>query len=118
MIGLDPSELQRKKKPLFLVGIVPGAFLGLCGSLIESSMKEPFKLAFGLSDFIRTQIPEFYGQAFSTLWFGITNLKLYYILVGLALLLMWTGLGVLLIGVVMGAFIGGVIYWFLSVAQP
>jgi hypothetical protein len=118
MIGPDPSDLQRKKESLILMGIVPGAFLGLCGALIESSMKEPFKLAFGLCGFVRTQIPEFYGQAFSTLWLGITNLKLYYILVGLLLLLFWSSVSLLFIGVVIGAFLGGAIYWFLSAAQP
>jgi hypothetical protein len=45
-----PNDLALKKKSSFkaflLVAIVPGILLGLCGSLVESGTKEPFKLMF------------------------------------------------------------------------
>jgi len=119
MMGPDPSELQgKKKKSLILMGIAPGALLGVIGSLVESSMKQPFKLAFELCTMVQTMLPEHFGKAFSMVWFGISNLKVFYILMGLLYLIVWTSVSLFSVGVVLGAFIGGAVYWFLSIAQP
>jgi hypothetical protein len=52
------------------------------------------------------------------LWFGITNLKLYYIFFGLLFLLLGSDAALLLVGIVVGTFLGGIIYWLILIAQP
>jgi hypothetical protein len=122
---LEPSPLQqqqRKKrftfKNILLVTALAGTFLGICGSLVEASMKDPFRLAFDIWGTYRSQVPEQVSKSFSMFWFGITNFKLYYFFVGLLLLIFTTSLAVLTLGIVGGAFIGGAFYWILSIAQP
>ena len=97
---------------------MPGILLGLCGSLVESGTKEPFKLMFDVWGLCTSFIPELFGKALRALWFGITNLKLYYVFFGLLGLLLGTGAALCLFGIFIGTFLGGVIYWLISIAQP
>ena len=114
------SRAQEEEfSPTFLlVAIVPGMLLGLFGALVESGMKEPFKLMFDVWGLYTSFIPELFGKALRALWFGIINLKLYYVFFGVLGLLLGAGAALCLFGIVIGTFLGGVIYWLISIAQP
>ena len=114
----DPGLKKKSSLKFLLVAIVPGMLLGLFGALVESSMREPFKLMFDVWGLYTDFIPELFGKALRALWFGITNLKLYYVFFGVLGLLLGSGAALCLIGIVIGTFLGGVIYWLISVAQP
>jgi hypothetical protein len=114
----DPGLKKKSSLKFLLVATVPGMLLGLFGSLVESSMKEPFKLMFDVWGLYTNFIPDLYGKAWSALWFGITNLKLYYVFFGVLGLLLGSGVALCLSGIVIGTFLGGVIYWLISIAQP
>lgn len=123
-LEIDPSALPQRRKKRFIITRVllatalAGMFLGICGSLVEASMKEPFRQAFEFWGIYKSQVPEQVGKSFAMFWFGITNFKLYYFFVGLLLLIFTTSLSLLTIGIVVGAFVGGAFYWILSIAQP
>ena len=54
----DPGLKKKSSLKFLLVGLVPGILLGLFGSLVESSMKEPFKLMLDVWGLYTDFIPE------------------------------------------------------------
>ncbi len=120
---VDPGALQPRKKRftfrlIFFIIVVAGVFLGIAGSLVEATMKEPYKLAFDCWAIYRGQVLEAVSKSFGMFWFGVSNFKLYYFFVGLLFLTFSIVLALMTLGIVAGAFIGGAFYWILSVAQP
>lgn len=114
----DPGLKKKSSLNFLLVVLVPGILLGLCGSLVESGTKEPFKLMWDVWGLCTSFIPEMFSKASKALWFGITNLKLYYVFFGVLGFLLGAGAALCLTGIFIGTFLGGVIYWLISIAQP
>ena len=56
----DPGLKKKSSLNFLLVVIVPGILLGLFGSLVESSTKEPFKLMFDVWGLYTISFPRYW----------------------------------------------------------